>query len=54
MESSELDQYESELKTKMSVVREAVRYAKEQGYEKASIDVSVLEILIENTNLKFD
>jgi hypothetical protein len=54
MESNELAQYESELKAKIAVLREAVLYAKGQGYEKASIDVSLLEVLLENTNLKFE
>ncbi|USD58846.1 hypothetical protein J4N45_09925 [Vibrio sp. SCSIO 43140] len=54
METNELAVYESELKAQMAVVREAVRYAKEVGYEKASIDVSLLELLIENTTLKLD
>lgn len=54
MEIDELTQYESELKLKIEVLRKAVQYAKETGYEKVSIEVDLVEVLLENTNLKFE
>ncbi|MEQ6343219.1 hypothetical protein [Vibrio cyclitrophicus] len=41
------------LQTQVGILREAVKYAKETGYTQVTIEIDVLEVLLNNSKLNF-
>lgn len=50
MENNTKSQNESDLEVKIQVLREAAQFAKREGYSQVTIDVDLLEILLNRSN----